>query len=118
MTTIRSYVHIYEGLHRVYARSLFFLLLGLCATSIFLYGYFLKSAAFSAAHFGDDQAFLAALSSEVSELEAQYLTRIETLGREDAGTIGLYETRTAVFVERGSDTKLTVRDGIHAAKSQ
>ncbi|MEK7134141.1 MAG: hypothetical protein AAB805_01015 [Patescibacteria group bacterium] len=107
MKTVLSYAHTYEGFHREYARIVFAMFVALFLIMLLSYGYFLKSAAFSAARWENGQVTLAALSSEVSELETAYLARIQSLGMEKANALGLRETKSSVFVERGSDRGLT-----------
>lgn len=111
MQTIRSYTHAYEGFHNAYARALFFTLLSLVVALMFSYGYFLKSAAFAAAQWEDDQTSLSVLASDVSDLESRYFMRIQALGMNEARAIGLVETKHMMFVARGSDTRLTFAEG-------
>lgn len=108
MDTTITYVKEYEYFHKAHASAVFSMLCATLLATILLYGYFLKSAAFSVARWENDQHSLLALSSEVSELEAAYLKRIETLGMNEARAMGLSETKTAAFIERGSDTRLTL----------
>ena len=49
MKTVLSYAHTYEGFHREYARIVFAMFVALFLIMLLSYGYFLKSAAFSAA---------------------------------------------------------------------
>ncbi len=111
MHTVLSYVRTYEKFHLAYARALFLTLAALCLSFLGAYGYFLKSAAFSAARWEDDQAAIVVLSSEVSELESAYFAQIQSLGIKEANTLGLHETKSPLFVERGSDARLTFANG-------
>ena len=112
MHTALSYARTYEKFHLAYARALFLMLAVICLSFLGTYGYFLKSAAFSAARLENDQAAIVSLSSEVSELESAYFARIQSLGMGEANALGLYETKSPLFVERGSDTRLTFANGI------
>jgi len=118
MSTYPSYAHTYIGLYRAYARALFILLSAAFIVSIFTYGYFLKSAAFSAAQWEGNQTEIAFLAGEVADLETAYLTRIQSLGMEEAALLGLHEQKTVVFVARGSNTKLTFADADQKTRSR
>lgn len=102
MNTLRLYVSIYNHAHAAYARTVRIMLAVICLLLVGTYGYFLKSAAFSAALLEDSGSQIAALSSEVSELETEYLSHIGSLGMAEAEFLGLKETKHISFVERAS----------------
>lgn len=108
MNTFRTYVRTYDSLHDAYARGMCMALIGICVGLMMMYGYLLKSAAFSAALWEDIGSEIPTLSGEVSDLETGYLTRIGTLGLEEAHTLGLVETKRVTFVERDSSRVDTV----------
>lgn len=108
MNTLRTYVRTYDSLHDTYARVLFMALIGVCVGLMMIYGYLLKSAAFSAALWEDIGSEIPTLSGEVSDLETGYLARIGTLGLEEAHMLGLMETKRVTFVERDSSRVDTV----------
>ena len=80
---------------------------GSILVSMCTYGYFLKSAAFSVAQLEENRVEVQMLSGEVAGLETEYLNRIQSLGMDEAHALGLSNTKTISFVERGSNTKLT-----------
>lgn len=118
MHTVLSYTRTYESFHRAYARAIFAVLVALLLVSVCAYGYFLKSASFSAAQWEENRVAIGSLSGDVAELETEYLNRIQSLGIDEARTFGLSDTKITTFVERGSRTKLTFADGGRKSESQ
>lgn len=91
--------------HPLFERRMFWGLVGVLAVMISMYGFFLGKTVVSVVERRFAQAEIEQIGSNVSNLEAQYLSKSETINMTQALAYGFVESEKTVYAVRGREAK-------------